>query len=336
MSRPIELSVIIAASWSAEAARRTVASIGEDCGIEILVASDPSRVAPIALPGAARWVAGEAGADVPRLRRVGADAARGRVIAFVEDACEVGPGWAGAMSSAFRDGACLAVAGPVVQGEGASATGWAVYLAEYAPFAGNGGRSPAPPHPDPPPSGGRGPEVGRRILHPPPSWGGAVAQPTRLAGINFACRREALVSSPEIREAELSLRLAGSIRRVDGATVRHTRHYRFREALADRWRFGRTYGRDRWSDRPGPLRRLGLAAAPAILAIQLARLAACIARSPGLLRPALTSSPKTLALLTAWSLGEALGWAEARPPSSRRRGTAAPPPASAIARAASE
>jgi hypothetical protein len=301
MSRDVDLSVVVAASWSAEAAARTVASVGARDGIETVVASDPDRVGPIDLPGESRWVFGERGDEVPRLRRVGADAARGRVIAFVEDACVVVPGWAGAILGAFAEGDCLAATGPVLQADGASATDWAVYFAEYAAFVG--------------------------------------AVPCkRLAGINFACRREWLGPSMVIREAELSTRFAGSIRWLDAAPVHHTRRYRFAEALSDRWHFGRTYGRDRWSDRHGPLRRLGRAAAPAILAIQLARLAGSIARNPRLIQPALASVPRTLALLTAWSAGEALGWAEAglHPSASRRRGREVQPPASALAPAATE
>jgi hypothetical protein len=164
----------------------------------------------------------------------------------------------------------------------------------------------------------------------------AGAERTRLAGINFACRREALVSAPTIREAELSHRLAGSIRWLDPASVRHVRHYRFAEALADRWRFGRTYGRERWSDCPGPLHHLGLAAAPAILGVQLTRLAGCVASNRRLTGPAIRAIPKTILLLTAWSLAEARGWGDSCRLESRRRETAAPQPASAVARSATE
>ncbi len=137
-------------------------------------------------------------------------------------------------------------------------------------------------------------------------------QPNRLAGINFACRREALVPARTIRESELSIRLAGSIQWLDAAAVRHVRRYRLAEALADRWCFGRTYGLERWVDRPGLLHHLGLAAAPAVLGVQLERLARCVARNPRLIKPALIALPATLALLTVWSLAEALGWANSR------------------------
>jgi hypothetical protein len=310
MSGAIELSVVVAASWSAEAAGRTVASIGATDGVEVIVASDPIRVAPGPLPDGVPWVVGERGDGVPRLRRVGADAARGRVVAFVEDACVVGPGWAGAIRSGFRDGDCLAATGPVLQGVGASATDWAVYFAEYAPFAGPIGPLPG-------------------------GWGTAEARPTRLAGINFACLRESIGPSATIREAGLSTRLSGSIRWLEGASVHHSRHYSIAGAIADRWRFGREFGRERWEDRPGRLRWLGPAAAPAILAVQLGRLIHCLARDRSLRKPALASCPQTLALLMAWSAGEALGWAGACRDGWRRRGTVARRPASGPAPAPS-
>ena len=341
MRPEIDLSIVVAASWSAEAAARTVASIGVSDGVEVIVASDPDRVAPVPLPGGARWVVGGRGDGVPRLRRLGADRARGPVVAFVEDACVVGPGWVDAILKAFADEDCLAASGPVLQGDGASATDWAVYFAEYAPFSGSARRSDRPPT-LPSHTGGEGEGSGAVLSGPLPpcggglGWGVASPSTSRLAGINFACRREALGPSPTIREAELSSRLAGSIRWIDGASVSHVRHYHPAEALADRWRFGREFGRDRWSDRPGSLRRLGVAAAPAILGVQLARLARGLWRDRSLRKPALASSPETLALLMAWSSGEALGWAEACHIGSRRRERAAPRPASGIAPASIE
>jgi hypothetical protein len=293
MSGSIELSVIVAATCSTSAVERTVASvlgsIGADEQVEVIVASDPSKVTPIPLSCRARWIVGEPGDGVPRLRRLGADAARGRNVAFLEDACIVGPGWVAAIRDAFRNRGMLAVTGRVSQVEDASVADWSVYFSEYAAFA-------------------------REFR-------------TSLAGINFAVRREALSNSTAIREAEISTRLAGSFRCLEGATVVHVRHYRLAEALYDRWRFGREFGRDRWLDRPGVWKSLGIASAPAILCIHLARLAFCVARRKGMIGPLVRSSPQTLALLTAWSIGEAWGWSEACRPGSRRRERADPRPA---------
>lgn len=335
MNRP-RLSVVVAATWSAEAIGRTVASIGE---AEIIVVSALDRISPGPLPGGALWFSTESGAGVPELRRVGADRATGEVVAFLEDACEVGPGWARALIDAFGDPDVLAATGPVGQGQPASAIDWGVYFAEYAAFA--------PTHYvslwSPPPLMGRV-RVGSRVRHgrvqsglvpvrPPnlslPLKGGGdqngrrseedkalTATPTtRLAGLNFAVRRSALPPAGPIREADLSASLAsprGSIRLAADATVRHVRRYAFGPALADRFRFGRDYGRQRWeSGGPVTLRPLGPLAAPAILAVQLGRLCASLVRVPRLVRPLLICLPYVLLLLAAWSVGEASGWGSA-------------------------
>jgi hypothetical protein len=287
-----ELSVVVVASWSAEAAARTVASIRSRC-VEIIVVSDPDRVAPIPLDGIDRWLIGAAGDGVPDLRRVGADASTGRVVAFLEDACLVGPGWLTAILDGFRDLHTRAATGPVIDGQDGSPIDRAVYFAEYIPFA--------------------------------------ARQTRRLAGINFACVRDVLGSSGPIREHEIAATTA-PIRWMAGASVRHVRHYSRQEALADRRQFGREFGRVRWNNRPGPITRLGPVAAPAILAVQLLRLAVSIMRSPRTLRCALGSSVETLRLLTAWSRGEAKGWVEARRDASRRYGRAGQRHASASAR----
>jgi hypothetical protein len=290
MNGPIDLSVIVAATCSTSAVERTVASIlgsvGADEHVELIVTSDPSKVTPTNVSGRTIWISGNPGDGVPRLRRLGADAARGRVVAFLEDACIVGPGWVRAIRDAFRIDSLLAATGRVSQSDDATATDWAVYFAEYAAFA-RGFR-------------------------------------TRLAGINFAVRREALNRSTEIHESRIAAQLAGSFRCLDGASVVHVRHYPLAASLYDRWRFGREFGRDRWLDRPGVLKSLGIAAAPAILGVHLARLVSNVARGPGLIGPFVRSSPLTVAMLTAWSVGEALGWSEARRTGSRPRGRAAP------------
>ncbi len=280
-----DLSVVIVASWSADAVEATVASLGES-GVEIVVVSDPDRVAP--RPGV-RWIVGNPGDGVPTLRRLGAEATTGSVVAFLEDACVVGPGWVRAIREGFDDPQTLAATGPIQADSDSSETDWAVYFAEYVSFA-------------------AGPAK-------------------RLAGLNFACRRSALGPSGPIREHELTARLPRPTW-TGQAGVRHVRRYTWEEALRDRGRFGREYGEERWGDRPGWPTLLGPLAASAILGSQLARLAHSLVRSPRLIPPCVRSGASTLALLKAWSRGEAAGWAAARRLGSRRCGTEAPPPAS--------
>ena len=290
-----ELSVVIVASWSAEAAGRTVASLG-DGAVEIIVVSAPDRVSPPPPDGAIRWIVGRPGDGVPALRRLGAGAASGRVIAFLEDACVVGPGWVGAIRDGFRDPRTLAATGPVDDHADASVIDRAVYFFEYAAFA--------------------------------------ARQTRRLAGINFACRRDSLGLSGPIREHEVAARLRDK-RWLPGAAVLHVRRYSRIIALDDVARLGREFGRGRWGDRPGLPTLLGSLAMPAIVGVHLLRLFHNLARAPRLIRPFLGSAASTFSLLIAWSRGEARGWREARRGGRRRCGRAVPPPSSAPDRARS-
>ena len=276
------LSVVIAATWSAEATLRTVASVLDSAAgqaaIEVIVVSSPDRMESCPFPDGVNWIEAEPRSSMPRLRQIGADAAIGPVCAFLEDACVVRPGWVEALIKAFTDDCLVAATGPVARAAPATPVDWAVYLAEYGPFATGGDRPIA-----------------------------------RLAGINFALRREALTTPSPIREAEVAERLlatGGRMMSVAGAEVTHTRQYRFGPAVVDRHRFGLEYGRERWGDGPGP--RIGRLAAPAILLIQLARIGRILMRQPRLIGTFVRCSPRLLVMLGAWSIGEAKGWARYR------------------------
>jgi len=283
-----DLSVIVVASWSAEAVAKAVSLlVNED--VEVIITSAFGRVLPSRLPNRMRWIVGRTGDGVPELRRLGASASQGRVVAFLEDACVVTPGWVGAIRDGFRSDDLHALTGPVEQDPRGTTTDWAVYFAEYAPFA---------------------------------------ASPTgRLAGPNFACLRAGLDLSRPIREHEIAARTT-KLGWSANASVTHIRRYSRREAIRDRFQFGREFGRERWIGGRSYLSSLGLFACPAILGVQLARLAVCLARSPRLIRPFLGSALFSLILLTAWSVGEAAGWAATRRNGSRRCGTAGRPTAS--------
>lgn len=115
------MTVVVAASESAEAVARCVESLGG--GVEVIVAA-------------------EAGATVPRRRRWGLERATGEVVAFTEDSCRLGPGWVEAWSEAFEDDRVGAATGRVEHEPGGTAIDWAVFFFEYAPFLGGAQRRP--------------------------------------------------------------------------------------------------------------------------------------------------------------------------------------------------
>jgi hypothetical protein len=313
--RPPRLSVVIAASDSPGAVARTIGSLGlvgptDDVDVELIVAAAPDRVAaPADLRPGVAWVVAEPGSGVGRLRRLGLDHARGDVVAFTEDSCRLDPGWLDAWRAALARPEVLAASGVVVPEMGNHPLDWAVFFCEYAPFLPNG-------H-----------EAGR---------------PRRLAGNGFAVRRSAAMAmgGAELHESEVHAACSateGAVVVAGRAVCRHVRRYGTAQAIGDRLRFGRDYGRNRAGAWRGPVRWLGIVAGPPILLVQAARLVAVMARTRRCLGAFVETLPITLGLLTAWSVGEWLGWlgAAVRPPSRRPHGTTARPPARPAGRAGS-
>ena len=347
--RPL-LSVVIAATDSPSAVADALRALeGQAPGrIEVIVVEDFEAFCPPLPEGEGRqtfeppvrYLTAPPGSGVPRLRRLGLEAARGRVVAFTEDSCLAEPGWADAWLSAFDDPGLVAGSGVVEHDDDAPALDWAVVFCEYAPFLGA--------TPD--------------------------APPARLAGNNFAALREVALrlSGLEVHEVALLAEIRRSafclplppgegrgggrgtsgdgrgghsqgptvmrrpsppalfpggegrrdhhIRTVEAARVRHVRRFGPREAFRDRSRFGLEFGRLRTVGVSPLVRWAGLVAGPAIFGAQVARLASTIVRDRRHLGRFARTLPITLALLAAWSLGEWLGWCLG-PPAGRPRET---------------
>ncbi len=154
--------MVIAASDSAGAVARTVASLAlegwsDPARFEVIVAAARDRIDPEAALERVRWLTAEAGAGVPRLRRLGLDAGAAPLVAFTEDSCRLGPIWVDAWRQAFHDPRVQAATGPVAPAMGDSPLDWAVFFCEYGPFL--------------------------------PSGRAGLGPPGRLAGNNFAIRR---------------------------------------------------------------------------------------------------------------------------------------------------
>ncbi len=249
------------------------------------------------LPHEPQWFSGKTlvispGASVPRLRRIGLEAARGRVVVFTEDSCLAQPGWLEAWTQAFADNPELVAASGLVEHDDprASLLDRAVVFFEYAPFL-----RPIPPQ-----------------------------RPNRLAGNNFAVLREVALelTTDEVHETALLAAISGEVRTVDNARVNHVRRYTLREAFGDRFRFGLEFGRLRTVGASTWFRWAGLIAGPAIFAVQVVRLLATMIGKRGDFGHFVASLPITLALLASWTLGEWLGWSLGPPTARKRRETA--------------
>jgi hypothetical protein len=134
-----------------------------------------------------------------------------------------------------------------------------------------------------------------------------------LAGNNFAIRRDLAseLDAEAIHESEVNSAMLPASKRLERAEVWHVRRYGLAEAIQDRLRFGFEFGLRRGLGL-SPIKRLtGIVAGPAILAVQVARLVVQVVARPRYLGVFLETLPITLALLTAWSVGEWLGWSRA-------------------------
>ena len=249
------------------------------------------------------WIEAERGSGVPRLRRLGLDRARGEIVVLTEDSCVFGPAWVTSWRSAFDDPRVAAATGPVAPAMGDRLIDWAVFFFEYALFL-----KPSSP-------------------------------PTRLAGNNFAVRRSlaSQLDPDAIEESDVQAFIENSGDLVAGANnclACHVRQYSLREAIADRLRFGRAYGRLRAETMARPRRGLGLVAGPLIWLVQLARMVPTLIRSSRHLGRFIEALPILAGLVTAWSVGEWLGWMSVAwfpSPSRKRYGRVDPSDAPAIA-----
>jgi len=288
----IRLSVIITASDSQEAIAQAVSSLLAQEGLEqaeMIVAACPS-ITPLE---GVRWIQGEVGGGVPRLRRLGLTLARAQVVVWTEDSCRFQPGWINGWLEAFQHPNTRGATGSVEPATGQAIRDWAVFFCEYAPF------------------------LKRKEL-------AALRPPDRLAGNNFAVRIAGLSSlvEDEIHEtlvfAELNDQAGnGLVVEVPEALVTHVRRFGLREALHDRLRFGLEYGQMRARLQPGIPLMFRVLSAPLILLIQFGRISRAVWKDGRYRIAFLKSIPLVLAMLSAWSLGESLGWAlgqaEARP-----------------------
>ena len=271
------IAVVVAATDSAEAVRRCVASIGHDSEVRVIVAYDPARIDRRGLPSGVAAAQGEPGANAHRLRRLGLAVADAPIVAFTEDSCVLGPGWAHAWVATFSRPEIVAATGPVDVAPNRSVVDRAVFLCEYAPFL------PA----------------------------GCSSNPSRLAGNNFAARSEILAADEDdLHEFDVQVRSRANGGRVATAAFAcaiHARGYTAREAIRDRLRFGFGYGRLRAGSFIGD-RLAHVVFGPLIVSSQVARLFATLARKRCWHQITPAVAVVTVLFLTAWSVGEWLGW----------------------------
>lgn len=225
------------------------------------------------------------GAGIPELRGTGMAAAHGRVVALTEDHCLPAADWVARMASHADDGADV-VGGGMDNARQRRAVDWGAYFSEYGFFDAHRTRDTA--------AGGV-----------PLLTGANVAYARAVTADVAAWMRSG--DWENVVHARLAAR--GCTLRFDAAArVAQNRSYGFAAFCRDRYEHGRDYARTRLAEeRRGTAARAAmLATIPALPLLLTSRVARAAAR----VRPRafLRALPATFAFLTAWSVGEAIGY----------------------------
>jgi glycosyltransferase involved in cell wall biosynthesis len=226
-----------------------------------------------------RFVPAPRDATIPQLRGQGLAEAEGDIVALTEDHCVAAPDWIAQLATAPRNSDVFG--GTMGNARRDRALDWAAYFSEYGFFAGGG-------------------EPARE-------------QPI-LTGANVAYRRRVIdhvVTLARRGEWEnvvhSSLAANGStFSFLTTAAVYQNDTYRFGDFCRNRYEHGRDYARRRLNGQGGLRRWLYLAASGALPFLLTARVAGAVTRADR--RAFLRALPLTFAFLTAWAVGEAVGY----------------------------
>jgi hypothetical protein len=225
-------------------------------------------------------------ASVPELRRRGALAATGEVVAVIEEHCTAPAGWIAAIASAFEaaEGSqppLLAIGGPILHADFDRVRDWVVYFSEYHNFL--------PPWPAAP----------RALLN----------------GANIAYRRSALLAHEKelasgYWEVVLHPRLAaeGRLLAVPAMGARHTGPFDYGYYLEQRYLLSRVWGGTQRGSAGVGKRLAYLVLAPLFPFLLLARIAARVLASKGLFGRFLVALPLLVPVAVAYVWGEWLGY----------------------------
>jgi hypothetical protein len=225
------------------------------------------------------------------LRAQGVARASGRVIALLEDHCVPAPDWSARIMAA-HERQVAAVGGSVEKGlpPGArddSAVNWALYLADYSRYMG--------PH--------------------------AAGEAHTITDCNSSYKRADLEAVRAAWQVEFhenvvndALRARGAKLWLDPAIVVHEqRTLAMRDALRDRFTFGRLFGATRVAGAPAS-RRVVLAAASAVIPpLQVARVARNLMAKRKHRMQLVRALPALLMVSGAWAAGEMLGYVTGSP-----------------------
>lgn len=283
------LSVVVAAFNRPEILARCLAALAPQAvpgAVEVLVAGradDQAAAAAVARVPGCRWLPSPPGSTIPALRAAGIAAARGEVVALLEDDCVVPAGWCDAIVAAHAAAPAVTAIGGAIEPD-AYPTGldWGVYFCEYVRFM-------APFH-------------------------GPVAA---LPGNNASYKRQRLLAAWAPTDAEPGfydvfvhwrLQQAGEALLADARlAVVNVNRWGGRNVTAVPYHHGRAFAGMRARGRPPWLRPLWAMVALALPLLQTARHLREVLRRGRRVGRFLGALPWVLAFTASWGAGEFVG-----------------------------
>lgn len=218
--------------------------------------------------------------SIPKLRAVGMAAAKGRMIAILEDHCNVPPTWYQSIFKAHQAG-YQAIGSGVENGAVDRLIDWSVFFCEYARFM-------------------------------PPVAGGVVGEIPGNCAVYDRLALEKL--GPELRN-EVWESFMHSRLHANGVaffcdpemTVSHKKEFGFGYFMSQRYHYSRSFAGMRMTGAPVMRRLMYALATPLLPVILFARMAGTIKRKGRRQKEFLLSLPFTCIFLLSWAWGETVG-----------------------------
>jgi len=294
------VTVVVVAICSLQNIERTLSALRGQLGapsFDIVVAADPRLGSLEKLRIAfsdVRFFSRDGCRTPIELAALGLKAARGDRILLTEDSCLPDPYWVRSLAHSPSVGRG-AVGGVIEAGESASAAMWAFYYVDFF-----------------------------RYMSP-----SASGESPTLSVCNVAYRRADLNEIYDLwKDGFLETDVHNALREKFGpleictdAIVRVRRNVRFRDAVYERYAFGRLFGSARVAHATRRRRAYYGVFAPALPVLLMGRMTAKAALNPQARGKFVKSLPSLVTMIAAWSWGEWLGYVTSKRP---RRITTAP------------
>jgi hypothetical protein len=288
MTNSPKVSVVVASGAGGEFLFRCLASLAPQVarnGAELIVVDRMGEATRRRIAGefpSARVLATPADhrATVPEMRRIGALAAGGEIVAVLEEHCTAPEGWLERIAASFRPDDA-AIGGPILDSSFERLRDWCVFFSEYHNYM--------PPWPD-----------GERFA---------------LNGANIAYSREKLLRHADVLdkgywEVVLHPPLArdGRFRAVGSIGAHHTGPFDYGYYLRQRYLLSRVWGGTQKSLVPATKRLVHLVLGPVFPALLFARVTSRVLEKRQYLGRYVLTLPLLVPAWFAYTLGEWLGY----------------------------